>query len=256
MGLNPFGMALGKRIIIASIIVMVGLVSTLALAGPLIIHNSNQITVTGSLEPGVEAGCVILHAEDGTQYLLNGWTNYPPAGTIVTVTGYADTTAASYCMQGKEAIHVISIATPQTTTSLTVSYGTGSATASTATVISVSTQPSTTISGVPITASGYIYTVVESPQCYPQCGAPSYLLTYLYIPPGTECTGTMECYPPPQYYRLLSSDGSPFLPTAPNGTYTTRLTGLLVTPSSWNCESFYVPKTCMLGDIYVQSLEY
>ena len=109
---------------------------------------------------------------------------------------------------------------------------------------------------MPITANGYIYTVVESPQCYPQCGMPSFLLAYLYIPPGASCTGSMECYPPPKYYRILRSDGSPIQPTAPNGTYVRDLRGLLVTPSSWNCESFYVPKICMTGDIYVQNLDF
>ncbi len=246
------GMALNKRLIIVIALVMVGFVSALILAGPLIIGHSNQITVTGSLGQGVEAGCVILHANDGKQYLLTGWTNYPPPGTKVTVTGYVDNNVATYCMQGNAAIHVLSITEPQTTTSFSLSYGT--ATASSATMISGSTQQSTTVNGVPITASGYIYTVIESPQCYPQCGAPSLFLSYLYIPAGTECTGTMECYPPPQYYRLLSSDGSPFLPTAPNGTYVTQLSGVLVTPSSWNCESIYVPKVCMFGDIYVQDI--
>ncbi len=247
--------ALNQRIVIAAILVAVGFVSALALAGPMIIQHSGQITVTGSLEPGVEAGCVILHVNDGMQYLLTGWSNYPPAGTKVTVTGYVDTSVASYCMQGSSAIRVVSLAIPEATTTTSFSISYGSATASSATVIIGSTQQSTSMTGVPITASGYVYTVVESPQCYPQCGAPSFFLTYFYIPPGAECTG-MACYPPPQYYRLLNNDGSPFLTNAPNGTYVTRLTGLLVTPSSWNCESFYVPKICMLGDIYVQSLEY
>ncbi len=205
--------ALNRRIIIAAILVMVGIISALALAGPLITHHSNQITVTGSLERGVEAGCEILRANDGTQYLLTGWTTYPPAGTQVAVTGYVDTSVASYCMQGNAALRVISIAASETTSSLSISYGT--ATASSATVISGSTQQSTSVTGVPITASGYVYTVVESPQCYPQCGAPSFFLTYLYIPAGTECTGTVECYPPPQNYRLLNNDGSPFLANAP-----------------------------------------
>ncbi len=245
--------ALNRRILTAAILVMVGIISALALAGPLIIRHPNQITVTGSLERGAEAGCVILHANDGSQYILTGWTTYPPAGTQVTVTGYVDTSVASSCKQGTAALRVVSIAGSETTRSLFVSYGT--ATASSASVISGFTRQSTSVTGVPITASGYVYTVVESPRCYPQCGVPSFLLTYLYIPTGTECTG-VACYPPPQYYRLLNNDGGPFLANAPNGTYVTRLTGLLVTPSSWNCESFYVPKICMLGDIYVQSLEY
>ena len=247
-------MTLNKLAIIVSVLVLAGVVAGWSFVGPIFDHRSNQITVAGSLRAGVEAGCVILQADDGAQYLLAGSINYPGFGTRVSVAGYFEKDVASYCMQGKQLIHVLSISISAPTTAFSISYGT--ATASSATVISGSTEQSTTISGVPITASGYIYTVVESPQCYPQCGAPSFLLTYLYIPPATECTGGMECYPPPLYYRLLSSDGSPFLSTVPNGTYVSRLTGLLVAPSSWACESFYVPKICMLGDIYVQSLEY
>jgi len=142
------------------------------------------------------------------------------------------------------------------TTSVFISHSTGTATASSASVISGSTKRSTSITDHSITTSGYVYTVVESPQCYPQCGAPSLIVTYLYVPPGTGCTGSMWCYPPPKYYRLLNIDGSPFWTTAPNGTYADRVTGILVTPSSWNCESFYVPKICMSGDIYVQNLSY
>ena len=238
-----------------SILVLACVVAGWSFVGPVFDHLTDQITVAGSLKPGVEAGCVILQADDGTQYLLAGSANYPDFGTKVSVTGYFEKDVASYCMQGKEVIHVLSISTSApTTTVFSISYGT--ATASSATVISGSMQQSTTISGVSITASGFIYTAVENPQCLPQCGAPSFLLTYLYIPPGTGCTGAMGCYPPPQYYRLLSSDGGPFLPTAQNGTHVTRLTGLLVAPSSWTCESFYVPKICMLGDIYLQSVNY
>ncbi len=245
-------MTLDKRTIIAlALISIVGLVAGWSFVY-LFDQPSNQATVTGRLESGVEAGCVILRVDDGAQYLLTGWDNYPPVGTYVTVRGYIDNHFVSYCMQGSAAIHVLSLSSQQTTTSFTASFGT--ATASGAIVISGVTQQSTTIIGVPITASGYVYTVVESPQCYPQCGAPSFLLTYLYIPPGTECTGAMACYPPAQYYRLLSSEGSPFMPTIGNGTYVTGLKGLLTTPSSWNCESFYVPRICMLGDIYVQNL--
>ena len=230
-------------------VLMVGLY--FAFVWSFINYDSSLITLTGTLESGVEAGCVILDADDGTQYLLIGWSNYPPAGTRVTVSGYFDYNVASYCMQGKAAIHVVSISTASTS----VSYGTGTATVSSATVISGSTQQSATISGVLITISGYIYEVVETPQCRPQCGAPSFILTYLYIPPGTGCTGSIACYPPPQYYRLLNINGSQFWANAPNGTYATA-TGTLVTPSSWNCTSLYVPRICMSGDIYVQNLAY
>lgn len=212
---------------------------------------SNPTTVTGRLERGVEAGCMILQLNDGTQYLLLGWSNYPPPGTRVAVTGYFDNTVASYCMQGSRAIHVVSLSISELATSTTVSsYGTA-----TATVISGSAAQPTTITGVSFAASGYIYEVVENPQCRPQCGAPSFILTYLYLPPGTGCTESMGCYPPPRDYRLLNNDGSFFRPTAPNGTYAT-VTGVLATPSSWSCDAFYVPKVCMNGDIYVQSITY
>jgi hypothetical protein len=242
---------LNKLVIIVSVLVMASVVVGWSLVGPIFDHRSNQITVAGSLKPGLGAGCVMLEADDGTQYLLTGSTNYPAFGSRVSVTGYLEKNVASYCMQGKQVVHVLSISI---TTVSNIGYAT--ATASSAAVTNGSTQQSSTISGVPITASGFIYTVVESPHCYPQCLAPSFFLTYLYVPPGNECTGTMECYPPPQNYRLLNSDGSPFLPTAPNGTHVGQLTGLLVTPSSWSCGSFYVPKICMLGDIYVQSVEW
>jgi hypothetical protein len=223
-------------------------------AWPSINNASNSITVTGTLGPGVEAGCVILRADDGTEYLLLGWSNYPPAGARVTLTGYFDNSIASYCMQGKAAIHVVSISISNASAS--VSYGTGTATASGASVMSGSTQQSTTIGGVLVATSGYIYSAIETPQFYPQCGAPSFILAYLNVPPGTGCMTPMGCYPPPQYYRLLNIDGSPFWGNAPNGTYALSVAGILVAPSSWNCDSFYLPKICMSGDIYVQTLSY
>lgn len=205
-----------KPAVIVAVLLIASLVVGWTLVEPIFDHRSNQITVAGSLLPGVEAGCVLLQTDDGTQYLLTGSTNYPLFGTRVSVTGYFENDVASYCMQGKETIHVLSISTLSPTTMPSISYGTG--TQSSVTVISVSTQQSTTISGVPTTVAGYIYTVVENPQCYPQCGAPSFLLTYLYVPPGTGCTGGMGCYPAPEYYKLLNSDGRPFVPIAPNGT--------------------------------------
>ena len=99
------------------LVVMAGLITGLYYAWPLIKHDSNSITVTGTLESGVEAGCVILRADDGTQYLLLGCSNYPPAGSRVTVTGYYENNEVSYCMQSKGAIHVISISISELTTS-------------------------------------------------------------------------------------------------------------------------------------------
>jgi len=137
-------------------------------------------------------------------------------------------------------------------TSISITYATGNA--SSATVISASIQQSSTVTGLPITTSGYVYRVVENPQCYPQCLAPSFLLTYLYVPPGTGCTGSMGCYPAPRYYRFLNIYDNSLWATIPNGTYVASVTGILIIPSSWNCNSFYRPKICLSGDIYLQNL--
>jgi len=109
---------LGSWIVSATVLVVIaGLMVGLSFAWPFINYYSNSTIMTGTLEPGVEAGCVIIRADDGTQYLLIGWSNYPPAGTRVTVTGYFDNGVASYCMQGEAAIHVVSISTLELTTS-------------------------------------------------------------------------------------------------------------------------------------------
>jgi len=221
----------------------------LLFAGPSWNTGSNLMTVTGIVQTGVEPGCMILQA-NGTQYLLLDWSNYPPPGTRVTVTGYLDNSVASYCMQGNGAIHVISHSITKSTTWTSVSYGTA-----TASVISGSTTQPTTITGVPLVITGYVYEVLENPECTPQCGAPSFILTYLYVQPGTNCAGAEGCYPAARYYRLLNIDAILLRSSVPNGTYTT-VRGILVTPSSWTCDSFYVPKVCMTGDLYVQNTSY
>jgi hypothetical protein len=66
---------------------------------------SNLVTVTGTLQIGVEAGCTILRADNATEYLLLDWFNYPPPGTRVNITGYFDNNGLSYRMQGSGAIH-------------------------------------------------------------------------------------------------------------------------------------------------------
>jgi hypothetical protein len=244
---------LNKRILFAFIIVILaGLMASLYFVWSLTNYSSssNSFIVSGTVEQGVEPGCVILRADDGTQYLLLGLPSYPPYGDSVDVTGYVANSVASYCMQGEAAIHVVSISVSAHSTTQFLSDGTQ--TAYNATIIGFSTQQSTTITGLPITISGYVYVTVESPQCYPACGAPSFILIYLYVPPGAGCTDASGCYPPPQYYRLLNADGSPFWPTEPNGTYTT-VSGILVTPSSWSCNSFYVPRICPIGDVYVRA---
>jgi hypothetical protein len=254
-------LTLNKWIMITSVLVIGCLMAGLcfALAWHPINHgDQNLITVRGTLEPGVEAGCVILRTEDDAQYLLMDWPNYPPAGTRVEVAGYSDNSMASYCMQGEVAVHVISITKWEpnsVTVSASISCGTGSQTASTATVTAGTIEQSTTITRVSVTVSGNIYSVVENPECYPQCLAPSFILTYLYVAPGTGCTASTACYPAPRYFQLLNITGNRFWTTTANGTYAT-VTGTLVIPSSWNCNSFYVPRLCMSGDIYTQNITY
>jgi hypothetical protein len=250
---------LQRRIgIVALLVAIIGLVAGLYLAtsSSAINRNSNMLTLRGTIQPGVEAGCVILQLSDGTQYLLLDWSSFPLAGTEVTVTGYVEANVASYCMQGKEAIHVVSISISNGSFSSSVGYGTvGTATASNATVIAGSTAQSTTVSGQSVKANGYVISVVESPRCYPQCGMPSFMLTYLLVGPGPDCVGSMVCNRLPREYRLLNMDGSPFWLTAPNGTFAIVI-GIQVTPSSWNCESLYHPKICFSGDMYIQSITY
>jgi hypothetical protein len=103
-------------VIVLTLVFIAGLMIGLYFTWPLIKHTLSSITVTGTLEAGVEAGCVILRADDGTQYLLLGRSDYPPVGSRVTVTGY-ENNVVSYCMQGKAAVHVTSISICGFTTS-------------------------------------------------------------------------------------------------------------------------------------------
>lgn len=99
-----------KGILLASILIAItGLAASLILTRPSLGQDPSVFTMTGTLEAGVEAGCTLLRVDNGTQYLLVGWSNYPPAGTRVAITGYVENSVASYCMQGKAAIHVVSI---------------------------------------------------------------------------------------------------------------------------------------------------
>ncbi len=237
-----------RRIIIASILIITGLSAGLAIT--YLIPTSGSVTVTGTLESGVEPGCMLLRADNRTQYLLLDWHNYPPPGTRVAVNGSLAKDVASYCMQGNAAIHVVYVYPSQPAASMSI----GNATAIITVTHLTSHQPSTLV-GVPITIAGYVYTVVESPQCYPECLAPSFMLTYLYVPPSAGCTSSMACYPPPKYYRLLQSNDSFLWPSPLNGTYE-NVSGILVAPSSWSCNAFYVPRICMSGDIYVENLTY
>ena len=71
---------------------------------------AETITVTGTMHPGVEAGCWLIRADGtGTEYLLIG---APDAlrinGLHVQVAGEIKTDVVSYCMQGSAALQVTS----------------------------------------------------------------------------------------------------------------------------------------------------
>lgn len=60
----------------------------------------DRMTLSGTVRAGVEAGCLVLR-DDGTLYLLLDDQDRMKPGEKVTVTGYVDKDAMSYCMQGK-----------------------------------------------------------------------------------------------------------------------------------------------------------
>jgi hypothetical protein len=60
-----------------------------------------DLTITGQVEQGVEAGCVLLKTDGKTYNLLGGDKNILKAGNKVTVRGQVATGVMSYCMQGE-----------------------------------------------------------------------------------------------------------------------------------------------------------
>lgn len=56
------------------------------------------LTVSGTVQPGVEAGCLILQAENAS-YLLVGGKGLKP-GAKVKVRGHIEQDAMSFCQQG------------------------------------------------------------------------------------------------------------------------------------------------------------
>jgi hypothetical protein len=57
-------------------------------------------TLTGRVEQGVEAGCLIMKTPDGTYLLLGGDRQVVQAGAWVTVLGKANPTLITTCQQG------------------------------------------------------------------------------------------------------------------------------------------------------------
>lgn len=63
---------------------------------------SSSMIVTGVVVAGVEAGCLILEADNGVNYLLlGGDPKVVTVGAILRINGWLRTDVASYCMQGQ-----------------------------------------------------------------------------------------------------------------------------------------------------------
>ena len=121
---------------------------------------AETITVTGTIHPGVEAGCWLIRADGtGTEYLLIG----PPDalrvnGLHVQVAGEIKTDVVSYCMQGSAALQITSysILSSLSTTTVTVT-ATSALTSSTVQQITITSTLGTAtavvvIPGFPIEA--------------------------------------------------------------------------------------------------------
>src|SRR5262249_261797 len=93
LGSDPVGGTVGERAGRLSTPLAFATAITLLACGP----RSGEVTVTGCVAKGVEAGCWTLTAEDGKSYSFNG------AGVrenqCVQVTG---SEAAGFCMQGTQ----------------------------------------------------------------------------------------------------------------------------------------------------------
>jgi hypothetical protein len=61
---------------------------------------AGTMTLTGTVEPGVEAGCLLMKTGGKTYLLIGGDRNVVKAGARVQVTGRLAPDIKSYCMQG------------------------------------------------------------------------------------------------------------------------------------------------------------
>jgi hypothetical protein len=89
---------------------LVVLVLVVTLASIFTLRSAETLTVTGTMHPGVEAGCWLIRADGtGTDYLLiDAPDTLRVDGLHVQVTGEIKTDIASYCMQGSAALQVTS----------------------------------------------------------------------------------------------------------------------------------------------------
>jgi hypothetical protein len=62
---------------------------------------TSDISVTGQVEQGVEAGCLLLRTDGKSYLLVGGDRNILKAGSTVTVRGHVITGTMSHCMQGQ-----------------------------------------------------------------------------------------------------------------------------------------------------------
>ena len=89
---------------------LVVLLLVVTLASIFTLASAETLTVTGTMHPGVEAGCWLIRVDGtGTDYLLiDAPDTLRVDGLHVQVTGEIKTDIASYCMQGSAALQVTS----------------------------------------------------------------------------------------------------------------------------------------------------
>ncbi|HEV7963119.1 MAG TPA: hypothetical protein VGP57_11330 [Actinoplanes sp.] len=70
-------------------------------AGPRPSAQAGEVTLSGQVEAGVEANCLVLRSGGQTYNLLGGDKNIVKPGNNVVVRGHVAEGVMSYCMQGK-----------------------------------------------------------------------------------------------------------------------------------------------------------
>jgi len=114
------------------------------------------VQLTGVLAQGVEAGCIMLQADDGSLYnLIDVSLDNPPFGSRVLVRGYVEKNVVTTCMQGIPfralKIQFISVQNSATSNSLTDTSPITSTSAST---------PTTTSSSIPLPYESIILGII------------------------------------------------------------------------------------------------
>lgn len=73
-------------------------------------ESAQPVTILGVIRPGALPGCNVLHADNGTHYVLL-YTTDPPRNIPIEVIGVLDTSLVSYCNSGQP-LHVQRISQP------------------------------------------------------------------------------------------------------------------------------------------------